>query len=160
MDCGPPDSSIHGIFQARKLERVAISFSRGFSQPRDQTWVSCIAGRFFTIWATREAYHALSIIGFLLGPTLIIESLTYSLNYTLHRSHQDSVHWPLAFRDPQNSPGLWGCLDTPRLGEHSRAGMNMPSLLFWEVWAAHNFVFFHVQLVTHLISYTHTHTYT
>ena len=43
------------ILQARILEWVAISFSKGSSQPRDQTLVSCIAGRFFTIWAIREA---------------------------------------------------------------------------------------------------------
>ena len=55
MDCSLPGSSVHGIFQARVLEWVAISFSRGSSQPRDQTWVSRIAGRSFTIWATREA---------------------------------------------------------------------------------------------------------
>ena len=55
MDCGPPGSSVHEIFQARILEWVAISFSRGSSQHRDRTWVSCTAGRFFTDWATREA---------------------------------------------------------------------------------------------------------
>ena len=49
-----PGSSIHGIFQARVLEWVATSFSRGSSQPRDRTWVSRIVGRYFTIWATRE----------------------------------------------------------------------------------------------------------
>ena len=49
MDCSPPGSSVHGIFQARILERVAISFSRGSSQPRDRTQVSHIAGRCFTI---------------------------------------------------------------------------------------------------------------
>ena len=54
-DCSPPGSSDHGILQARILEWVAIPFSRGSSWPRDQTQVSCIAGRFFTIWATREA---------------------------------------------------------------------------------------------------------
>ena len=54
MDCSPPGSSVHGILQARILEWVAMSFSRGSSQPRDWTWVSCTAGRFFTIWATRE----------------------------------------------------------------------------------------------------------
>ena len=48
-DCSPPGSSVHGILQARILERVAIPFSRGSSPPRNQTWVSCIAGRFFTI---------------------------------------------------------------------------------------------------------------
>ena len=46
MDCSPPGSSVHGILQARTLEWVAISFSRGSSWPRDWTWVSCIAGRF------------------------------------------------------------------------------------------------------------------
>ena len=51
----PHGSSVHGIFQARVLGWVVISFSRGSSWPRDWTWVSCIAGRHFTIWATREA---------------------------------------------------------------------------------------------------------
>ena len=49
MDCSPPGSSVHGILQARILEWVDIPFSRGSSQPRDLTLVSCIAGRFFTI---------------------------------------------------------------------------------------------------------------
>ena len=48
MDCNPPGSSVHDISQARILEWVAISFSRGSSQPRDLTCISCIAGRFFT----------------------------------------------------------------------------------------------------------------
>ena len=55
MDCSPPGSSVHGILQARILEWVAMPFSRGFSTPRDRTQVSCIAGRSFTIWASREA---------------------------------------------------------------------------------------------------------
>ena len=53
MDCSLPGSSVHGIFQARVLEWAAISFSRGSSQPRDQTRVSSIADRRFTIWATK-----------------------------------------------------------------------------------------------------------
>ena len=52
--CSPPGSSVHGILQARIVEWITIPFSRGFSWPRDWTWVSCIAGRFFTLWATRE----------------------------------------------------------------------------------------------------------
>ena len=56
MDCSLSGSSVHGIFQARVLEWIAISFSRGSSRPRNQTQVSCIAGRRFTIWATREAH--------------------------------------------------------------------------------------------------------
>ena len=59
MDCSLPGSSVHEILQARILEWVAISFSRGSSQPRDQTRVSCIGGRRFNLWATREA-HSLS----------------------------------------------------------------------------------------------------
>ena len=47
---------VHGIHRAIILEWVAIPFSRGSSWPRDQTCISCIAGRFFTIWATREAF--------------------------------------------------------------------------------------------------------
>ena len=54
MNCCPPGSSVRGILQTRILEWTAIPFSRGSSQPRDWIWVSCIAGRFFTIWATRE----------------------------------------------------------------------------------------------------------
>ena len=55
MDCSPPVSSIHGILWAKILEWIAIPFSRGSSWPRDWTWVSCIAGRFFTIWAIEES---------------------------------------------------------------------------------------------------------
>ena len=57
MDYSPPGSSVHGIFQARVLEWVAISSSRGSFQHRDWTQFSCIAGRFFTIWATRKAVN-------------------------------------------------------------------------------------------------------
>ena len=54
LDWSPPGSSVHGIFQERILEQVAIPFYRGSSRPRDQTRVSCIGSRFFTVWATRE----------------------------------------------------------------------------------------------------------
>ena len=57
MDCSLPGSSVHGIFQARILEWVAIPFSMGSSRLRLQTWVSCIIGRFFTICSTREAHY-------------------------------------------------------------------------------------------------------
>ena len=55
MDWSLPGSAVPGILQARTLEWVAITFSKGSSWPRDGTQVSCIAGRFFTIWATSEA---------------------------------------------------------------------------------------------------------
>ena len=53
MDCSLPGFSVYGIFQARILEWVAISFSRRSSQPRDWTQVSCTVGRCFTIWALK-----------------------------------------------------------------------------------------------------------
>ena len=52
MDCSLPGSSVHGIFQARILEWVAVSFSRRSSRPRDGTQVSRTVGRRFTVWAT------------------------------------------------------------------------------------------------------------
>ena len=61
MDCSPPCSYINMISQTRILEWVAISFSRGSFQPKDQTHVSCSAGRFFIIWATREVSNHYSV---------------------------------------------------------------------------------------------------
>ena len=62
MDCSPPGSSVHGILQARILEWIAISFSRGSSRPRNRTWVSSIGGKLFVIWASRETtiHHRVS----------------------------------------------------------------------------------------------------
>ena len=55
-NCSLPRSCVHGILQARILEWIAIPFSRAFSWPRDRTQVSCIVGRFFTIWATGKIH--------------------------------------------------------------------------------------------------------
>ena len=68
IDCSLPGSSVHGIFQAIVLEWIAISFSRGSSQPRAQTQVSHIVDRRFTIWATREVHN--------LGISLIVSIST------------------------------------------------------------------------------------
>ena len=57
MDCSLPGSSIHGIFQARILECIAISLSRESSRPRDRTQVSCIVGRHFTVSHQGEFYN-------------------------------------------------------------------------------------------------------
>ena len=75
MYCSPPGSSIHGILQARILEWVAISFSRGFSSPRDPTQVSHIAGGFFTIWAIREALFPYRLL-----PNTDYSSLCYTVS--------------------------------------------------------------------------------
>jgi len=74
MDCSLPGSSVHGISQARTLEWVAISFSRGSSHPRDWICVSCLAGGFFTTEAIWEDTHPqyLVVISF-----AIYKSLTF-----------------------------------------------------------------------------------
>ena len=59
MDCSLQGSSIHGIFQARVLEWIAISFSRESSRLRDWTWVSCMQTGAFTIWATFRLFSVL-----------------------------------------------------------------------------------------------------
>ena len=87
MDWSLSGSSIHGIFQARVLEWVAISFSRGSSQPRDQTQVSRIVGRRFTIWATREA-HLMNLCGRSDLATLFVCLITF---------HYNKNHTPVLF---------------------------------------------------------------
>ena len=61
VDCSLPGFSVHAILQARILEWVTISFSRGSSQPRDWTWVPHIGGRCFNLWATREDNISISL---------------------------------------------------------------------------------------------------
>ena len=83
--------TVHGILQARILEWVAFPFSRGSSQPRDQTQVSCIAGGFFISWATREAQLK----------RLIVTISSHSGNVCLGRSQQRIItlqkpHWNLS----------------------------------------------------------------
>ena len=67
-DCSPPGSSVRGILQARILEWVAISSCRGSSQPRDWTWISHIAGRFYTILATTSVLFSHSVMSDSLWP--------------------------------------------------------------------------------------------
>ena len=76
--CHPMDYTVHGILQARILKWVAIPFSRGSSQLRDWTQVSCIAGRFFTSWATREDQELIIVIAKFIN---ITESTTVGILY-------------------------------------------------------------------------------
>ena len=71
-----------GILQARMLESVAMSSSRGSAQPRDKTQVSCIAAGFFTIWATREAQNVLENVKKLIAGS-----------YFMSKSVQDFCSW-------------------------------------------------------------------
>ena len=81
VDYSPPGSSVHGILQARILEWVAISFSKGSSQPRDQTQVSRVAGRRFNLWATREAQQ---IYTYSVLWTLIIKAQEMMLKFWIN----------------------------------------------------------------------------
>ena len=75
VDCSLQGSSVHVIFQARVLEWVAISFSRGSSWPRNRTQVSHIAGRCFTIWATRDV----CLLGFSFVVVVFLTHCVYPL---------------------------------------------------------------------------------
>ena len=102
MDCSPPCSSVHGILQARILEWVAISFSRGSSWPRDGTQVSCIVVICFNLWATREAHNRHYYV-FILQSQVLADThwlslmLTEVLLYTISNSTENTAHlvWPI-----------------------------------------------------------------
>ena len=89
MDCSLPGSSVLGILQARILEWIAIPFSRGSSQPRGRTGVSCIAGRFFTIWATRGAHKNVNYV--LFRKVVFVFLLLEALNSMKFRDHFLSI---------------------------------------------------------------------
>ena len=95
-----PGFSVHGILQARILDWVAIPFSRGSSWSRDWTWVSCIAGRFFTTWATQGNHWSLFqfckswyklLINFMDILTCVI--LLSMDVLTIKQSHLEMVQW-------------------------------------------------------------------
>ena len=95
----PVDYTVHEILQARILEWVAFLFSRGSSQPRDRTQVSCIASRFLTSWATRETQEYWSGQSFPFPGDLLypgIQPVSPVRRETLyHLSHQGSMEFLL-----------------------------------------------------------------
>ena len=106
MDYSPPASSVHGILQARILEWVAIPFSRGSFQPRGWTQVLCIEGRFFTIWATKEAQEVGKYHGSLLSAQQVVGA--GKSMYIQKPWHQQfgAVQWSIA-------DGDFFCLNNP-----------------------------------------------
>ena len=113
MDFSLTASSVHGILQMRILEWVAIPFSRISSWPGDQTQVSCLAGRFFTIWATREdsgTYHCLSLY----------QSSNFSIVMCfLQNLKSPKVHWSSLFVEVYEN---WGKFSSTLEG------------MFWVAW--------------------------
>ena len=103
MDCSLPGSSVHGIFQVRILEWVAISFSRGSTRPRHWTLVSCIVGRHN--WATSLLYFTcvyiylwsavswgFSVLGIFLGRILEWVAISFSRGSTWPRDQNPVCH--------------------------------------------------------------------
>ena len=107
--CYPMDHTDRGILQVRILEWVAIPFFRGSSQPRDQTQVSCTAGRFFTSWATREAQEQ-ETRHQRRGCMPTLPELSISLGGDNEQIHQRPLH--------STATETW-CLsrETPRVGQ-------------------------------------------
>ena len=85
MDCNLLGFSIHRILQARTLEWIAISFSRGSSQPRDRTRVSRIGGRRFNLWATRDAPGLDDLNREQISPGNLLEIQNLGCHLTPHR---------------------------------------------------------------------------
>ena len=94
MDCSPPGSSVYGILQIRMLEWVAILFSRGSSWPRGWAQVSSIAGRFLTIWATREA--PLTFLALCFQKRMQSDHMLYSL-YPLLLVFKFNIFWIICY---------------------------------------------------------------
>ena len=103
IDHSPPGYSVCRILQARTLEWVATLFSRESSQPRDRIWVSCIAGRFFTIWAI-SVYSCNEILSILSRLVLIEKVQLCSVNFVHAKSHQSCL--PLCNPMDYSPPGF------------------------------------------------------
>ena len=141
MDCSPPGSSVHEIFQERTLEWVAISFSRGSSQPRDRNQGSCTAGRFFTDWATRETLRGKGNY-----PGVVARSRTglsdFTFNFHFHALEKEmATHSSvLAWRIPgTGEPGGLPSMGSHRVGHDwgdlaaaAVSGLVPSLLLLWE----------------------------
>ena len=94
--CNHMDYTVHGILQARILEWAAIPFSRGSSQPRNRTGVSCLAGGFLTNWAMREARNVSVSIA-----SLAEEYRRVTLHFRINGHSADDVTFSLI----KNTPG-------------------------------------------------------
>ena len=111
LDSSLPGSSVHRILQARILEWIAISFSRGSSRSRNWTQVPCIVGRFFTIWATREAQsfwgeilNRVFFFFFFLSKACDGDSWVISWKYTFPQGKISSSRWQYSKKDSDPFP--------------------------------------------------------
>ena len=133
-----------GFFQARILEWVAISFSRGSSQPRGRTRVSCTAGRLFTIWATREAHASMVMLKTLqVGFSIMWTENFQMFKLGLEKTEEPEIKLP-TFTGSTESKGipekhlplfrwlcqsLWPCGSQQTVENSKRDGNTKPSYL-------------------------------
>ena len=115
MDCSPPGSSFSGDSQARVLEWVAITFSRRYSWPRDWTQVSCVAGRFFTVWAIGKSRKGLNDLD--LEPDILEHEVKWALGST-ERSEVKVKAYQLC--QTLHSHGLYSAWNSP--GQNTGVG--------------------------------------
>jgi len=116
MDCGPPDSSTHGIFQVRTLEWVAISFTRGSSPPRDWTHVSisCIAGRFFTHYTTWEGFLYIYLL--------------YIISEKAKAPHSSTLAWKIPWTE---EPGRLQSMGSLGVGHDWATSLSLFTFMHW-----------------------------
>ena len=132
MDCSLPGSSVHGIFQARELEWGAISFSRGSSWPRDRTWISCIAGRRFIVWATREVPVIIQV-----EKQKNVESKSWELSFIKGikmATHSRTIAWKIPWTE---EPGRLQSMGSQRVGH------DWATSLFWFISWRYFWLWFH-----------------
>ena len=144
MDYSLPDSSVYGIFQARILKWVAIPFSRRSSQPKDQTWVSCIIGGFFKVWAPRDSPGDYSLTLVIISQyihkylisVLSVSHLVMSDSlrpHGLYIAHQAPLSMELCRQE------CWNGLPFPSLGDLPNPGIEPGSSArqadFFTIWA-------------------------
>ena len=120
MDCSPPGSSVHGIFQAELLEQVAISYSRGSSPPRDRTFASAHGP-----WAVRKRMMNNQVVG--------VKSVVQ-----VHRNSSMAATQTPCMKGPRK-PGVWKVLSLP-MGLHEWA-TQCPSPSCIIIWSFVNAVF-------------------
>ena len=134
--CDHMDHTVHGILQARILEWVAFPFSRGSSQPRDRTQVSCIAGGFFTIWATREAQEywsgSLSLLQGIFPVQGSNPGLLHCRQILYQLSHRSSIQIQIYYLSHQGSPQIYTPVHCHQQEEFPQMPSD-PKVLLWKV---------------------------
>ena len=126
VDCSLPDFSVHGILQGRILEWEYIPFSRGSSQPKSQTWVSCIAGRFFTVWATREAQE-ITLLTFIDHSSVEVSGVVLGCVHALKRGG----HPPVVLRPSLGEGFKLTCWNSAEIPLYNVSGDHLTFEAYW-----------------------------